>query len=405
MTFGTARDVDAAPYFRLISSDIPEVSDRGVQLFILKSIKFTNLVLRHIPELKTVLTTLCSSTNVRWGTVSSLLLAVSNTVAVERSDCYFLIHDLFSLCQIVSSAFFSAPVCGPLRPHLVPLVQTISKLVRSRPPDILVLLALTEQCMIGFTPKASFIPFMSQMAKDIVAVITVCDPVHYDALSEPISSTRRSVVRFYTMVWAWAIGSLIGRPPALAALARHSATLIRLTAHTDGALAAAAKYILDCVKVEPPVQAARLPPIGGSLSQMIDKALKVGKAKPVELPKQLEEAFAVPPPAAPKPAGPDLSTLAHDAAVMVVGKGKKKSQLCRVKLMPDARLIAWGQGTEFAEGEAMDLLDVKGVSILAQKVLRVETGKTGQVVQFTFNEQRIAEAWKTALQDAVKIAS
>jgi hypothetical protein len=284
-------------------------------------------------------------------------------------------------------------------------VQAISKLLHSRAVSLSILLELTDQCVIGFLPGASVIPFMSEMVDEFVQLIQSCDPAHFVALSDPISSPRRAVVRFYTLLWALAIGGLLDRPPALAALARHSLCLLHLVEQPQDPLGNAAKYILDCLKVSAPAVTAQLRAVGESLSKVIAQDLKSVKPKPVQPPAEETVApskVAAPPPT-PSPAAPDLATLTSAAEVLLLGKGKKKPQSCTARLMPDARILTWVAAAEISGEEAIDLLDVKKVSTPGQGMLRVDA-KSGLSVQLQFHDQKIAEAWQTVIQETIKLA-
>jgi hypothetical protein len=389
-----------APYLRLLSSDIDDLSDRGAQLFLLASVKSTSLVLRHIPELKLIISCLCSCAQPRWGTVSSLTLAIANVISIQGSNQYAILHDLLEICRTITVSFLNAPSSDHPRPHILPFVQAIAKIVRSKTVDIDVVLALTEQCVLGFPPRCSFIPFMSQMAKDIVTEIRKCDPVHYGKLTQPISSGRLSVVRFYTLIWGWAIGDLLNRPPAITALSHHSQALITLAAGTEEPLAAAAKYLIDCIRVCPQAQTAKLPTIGVSLTKMIEDALAKKKqrqpvpVKPVEEPKP---SAPVVPEAPPKP---DLSGLKARIELTVVAKAKKKPIQCDLRLLPEARLLAWGQGVDIGEGDVVDLSDVKETAAAGPKQLKLTTIKTALTLIFAFADQPTADTWLAGIKEA-----
>jgi hypothetical protein len=156
----------------LIASDISEISDRGSQLFILKSALVPDFVFKHITELKLLITSLCCAHPPRWGTVSSIVLAFSNALAIQPTAISTCIADLLEIYRTISAAYLNAPLNWSLRPHLLPLVQAISKgFGGPLKMDIDILLTLTEQCIIGFVPSASFVPLMTQRSSAIVNVI------------------------------------------------------------------------------------------------------------------------------------------------------------------------------------------------------------------------------------------
>jgi hypothetical protein len=344
-----------------------------------------------------VITGLCAATPVRWGTVSSVVLAIANVISLDRDDSYPFVPDFLAMCRTISRAFLGSGIATQPRPNLRPFVQVLGKLIRNRAPDINLILALTEQSMIGFVPGGSFVPTMLLMGKEFVAEIRKCDPIHYAALAEPISSPRPSVVRFYTLIWGWAIGELLNRPPALLALSHHSASLLALAAGTEEPLAAAAKYLLDCVKVCPHGQAAQLPGIGVALSRLIDERLKQPKVI-VPVARVVEEPKAAVTPVV--EVGPDLSTMAAKAEMTVVGKGKKKAVTCTLKLLPDGRMLVWGQGPNIGETDAVDLSDLRDIVEDGTRQLRISAAKAGITIAFQFENDRVMRTWKTALIEA-----
>jgi hypothetical protein len=86
---------------------------------------------------------------------------------------------------------------------------------------------------------------------------------------------------------------------------------------------------------------------------------------------------------------------------MVVGKSKKKPQRCDLRLLPDARMLVWGAGTDVAEGDAVDLTDIKGICPVGVRQLRIDTAKAGQFF-FTFGDQPTANTWQEIFTNVVE---
>jgi hypothetical protein len=54
-------------------------------------------------------------------------LAFGNALAIQPAAISSCIHDLLEVYRIISTAYINAPLNWSLRPHLLPLVQAISK--------------------------------------------------------------------------------------------------------------------------------------------------------------------------------------------------------------------------------------------------------------------------------------
>jgi hypothetical protein len=406
-------DVDVAPLLRLIASDVSEISDRGSQLFILRAAHAPDIVVKLILELKLLITSLCCADPPRWGTVSSIVLAFSNALAIQPAAISSCIADLLEIYRIISGAYLNAPLNWSLRPHLLPLVQAISKgFGGPLKMNIDLLLTLTEQCTIGFVPSASFVPLMTQRSSDIVGVIVTCDPVHYVKLTEPIASDIEPVVRIYVLIWGIAVGKLLDRPPAMLALARHAQRLLSILSGVDTTLHVAAKFILDCVKATPP-QLASLAKVKQEAAQVIQSSLtappptmaaltrSVPLARKADVPKTPTGPVAG---AAPAPPARDLTVHETPVEINQSNKLKKKIVKCNLTILPDAGILMWAAGKEAHQGDSMDLVDIQ--SVLAFEVttktgteatLKVD-GVRGGSMSFIFRDIDRANEWCTLLR-------
>jgi hypothetical protein len=366
-SFSGTRDADVVPYLRLVSSDNGDINERMGNILILQSISSPGIMLKHVPEFKLMITSLCCASPIRWGTISTIILAFTNALAIQPtaiSDCIF---DLLDICYTITQAYKMNPVATAFRPNLLPLVKVIARgFTGPLHMTIELLMALTRQCSLGFVPSSSFIPLMVQNANDIVSIILQCDPEHYIALVAPISSTRRSVKQFYTSIWGIVLGDMFDRPLALLALARHTESLLEMVASKDTTpLKTAAKYLLDGIKASP-AQRTELVKLkrdmAKSLSEFVTGMLTKSARRTGEH-VRTESISAASPPAHEEPK-PQPTGIIHRQAADLLVESKLRNKVTKVELVlsPEAGVVTWGVvGKPIGKGEACHVSEITSV--------------------------------------------
>jgi hypothetical protein len=337
---------DIKTYLKLVCSDNGDINERMGNVLILQAINSPEIMLKHIPEFKLSITSLCCANPIRWGTISTIILAFTNALTMQAPAIRDCIYDLLEMCFTITQAYKMYPLSTAFRPHLLPLVKVISRGFSGQlEMSIDLLLALTRQCSIGFVPSSSFVPMMTQHTARIVTLIRECEPEHYVALAEPISSSRRSIRQFYTSVWGIVIGDLFDRPLALLALSNHTQTLLGIVSgHDNAMLKMAAKYILDGIKASP-VQRAELAKLKQDMSKALLESIANMFVKAVKRAPEPARAEAAAPaaPAVHEEARTPQSVILHKQTAEIVIESKLRNRVVKVELVlsPEAGILMW----------------------------------------------------------------
>jgi hypothetical protein len=131
---------------------------------------------------------------------------------------------------------------------------------------------------------------------------------------------------------------------------------------------------------------------------MIADFLKKPKArKPCQVKAAQEPQAVAPPPEEPT----EVPPLAARVELTIVAKAKKKPIQCDLRLLPEGRLLVWGQGNDVGEGDVVDLADVKEAALVhgAPKQLRVTTNKTALSLLISFTDHQIVGTWQKAITE------
>jgi hypothetical protein len=364
-----AASSDPSPFLKLLTSDDAEMTERIGSILVLQVVNVPGLVLQHVPEFKLVVTSLCCASPVRWGTITAIALAFSHALTIQPGSIAESIFDILDICYTVTRAYKLSPVATAFRPNLVPLVKAISRgFSGPLTMSIELLLSLTRQCEIGFVPSASFIPMMIEKRVEICGIIQKCDPVHYEALTAPISSSRRSVHAFYTCIWGIVIGGMLDRPHLILALSRHTPALLAMvTAKENTMLKVSAKYIFDAIKAS---SAQRL--ILMNLKRDMEKSLfdflngMLSKSvKRVAEPTRSDSA----PPAPPiihEEVRAQQSVIIHRQAADLFVESRIRSKLAKIELTlsPEAGLLMWpAPGKPVSKTEVCHVTAISGTKV------------------------------------------
>jgi hypothetical protein len=191
----------------------------------------------------------------------------------------------------------------------------------------------------------------------------------------------------------------------MSALWPHSEAFVLFAAGIEEPLAAASKFVIDCLKDAQPQEAGELASVGDALVPLLGKALKTPKPLRPEKEKSEEEEVQEEAPAAEEAPAPapepeaeaemDFSTVMTAKAELTLGKSKKKPASCQLRLLPDAEVLVWGAGTDIAEGDALFMGDVKTIQPEPPRSVQIHTNKAGIVLlQF---EAADYDAWVKAL--------
>lgn len=218
-----------------ICSQDSETQRRGLNCLVLTSIIQPQIILSGLNEIKLLLTSLCITKNPKWGSISSILLALTNTVnnlsdqIKEEQIC-----NLISISQFVAYSFLhTTPNDYAFGPHLFSYVTVLSNLFQdssnTKRLSLNVFLQIIEHCLIGFVPYASLLPILINNFQTVISLLTSCSPSYYTKIAEPLESSDMEIVYFFVSLWTVAMHDLAEKPSAIQALLAHSKTIASLS--------------------------------------------------------------------------------------------------------------------------------------------------------------------------------
>ena len=397
-------DDEVLSLLSLVASDYPGTSERASQSLIAISSIFPEKVFAHLSDFRLVLASLCAANCVRWGTVSSIFLVFANAINTNPFAVEPHVVELIEMSKMVTQAYlFTPPLNSGYRPHLLPFVHALSKAFCTNVfrLNLEMLLALSDHCAVGFVPNASYIPMMVTQTNDILQLMKNSEPIHYERLCDPISSTDMDVVLFYVSVWAILVGKMCERPTIFHALSRKMKWLVQLVAENRFPYVMPARYIVDFVKASQR-EAEELVAVWKTVSESAFNTLDT-----LRRPTRPEVDAAAEKEAEAKEAEKKARQAPLQTVVEVV-KGQKssgkKGQRHDLFLLPEIDLLMWSRkGREAKDGDAIFRQDITDIEIVqsrtseGEKCLRVSTKKSG-VIMFDFTSYSVAVQWKKYLE-------
>jgi hypothetical protein len=428
---GPAAEEDILPYLRVLSSERDDVSERGAQILILRSRTNPGLIVGHFPEIKLLVTSLCHARNIRWGTVSSIVLAVAQALISDQGSMAACVLDVFEISRIITKAYFLRAVGEPgFMPILRPFGQVLELGFSSGnlKMNIELVLAFSDHCCIGFTPPASMADFFQQRLQEVAAIMVTCDPSCYERLARPISSPARHIGRVFVALWSLVIADLMCRPLVVAAVARHSEALLELASESgkEVDVSLAAEFILHCLKATPR-EVPDLQKSAREVSKIVMEKFRIflmrqakeragrthseGGARrsvgQVTL-KRTMSAGSSTGDGRSEPFGLVIDDGVYRCSVEL-RKAKKKISKRELVFCPDAKVVMWPKmGKDVKEGQAFHLSELGDVKSLQVKqkdnieyVLRL-IPKKGDPVEVAFKNMEVARSWSGLIKEAMR---
>ncbi|OHT17417.1 hypothetical protein TRFO_12373 [Tritrichomonas foetus] len=237
-------------YLNFICSPDEDTQRRGMTCLISTSVLQPQIILSGMNEIKLLITSLCVSKSPKWGTISSILLALTNTIKCVPDQIQDQMCTLISISKEITYSFLhSTSLDHAFRPHLFPFVNAISKAFQSGVTlNIEIFLKISEHCSIGFAPFASFLPVITSNLKTVINLISSCDSQYYPKLADPIESPDIDVTFFYVSIWAISMKTLINRPSAIQILMKHTKQLMELSNCEDAMFHEPCQFLLFCCR-------------------------------------------------------------------------------------------------------------------------------------------------------------
>lgn len=219
----------------IICSFDGETQKRGLDCLISTSVIQPEIILSSLNEIKLLLTTLCITNNPRFGSISSILLALSNSVnslsdqIKEEHICH-----LISISQVVAYSFLhTTPDDYAFGPQLFLYVNSLLQLFQgihnSKRLTLTVFLKIIEHCKSGFAPYASLLPILTTNFQTVISLLITCNTVYYPKIAEPLELSDMNVVYFFVALWTAAMHDISEKPSAIQALLAHSKTIATLS--------------------------------------------------------------------------------------------------------------------------------------------------------------------------------
>ena len=219
----------------IICSSDKETQKRGLDCLISTSIIQPQNILSSLNEIKLLLTTFCIDNNPQFGAISSILLALSNSInslsdqIKEDQLCH-----LISISQVAAYSFLhTTPDDYAFGPQLFSYVSSLSQLFQgnnnSKRLSLTVFLKIIEHCKSGFAPYASLLPILIENFQTVISILTSCNSVYYPKIAEPLESSDMDVVYYFVALWTVAMKDLAEKPSAIQALLAHLKTIAYLS--------------------------------------------------------------------------------------------------------------------------------------------------------------------------------
>lgn len=219
----------------IICSSNSETQKRGLDCLISTSIIQPENILSSLNEIKLLLTTLCITNHPQFGSISYILLALSNSIN-SLSDQIKEDHicHLISISQVVAYSFLhTTPDDYAFGPQLFSYVSSLSQLFQgshnSKRLTLNVFLKIIEHCKSGFAPYASLLPILISNFQTVISILTTCNSTYYPKIAEPLELSDMDVVYFFVSLWTVAMHDLSEKPSAIQALLAHSKTIAALS--------------------------------------------------------------------------------------------------------------------------------------------------------------------------------
>ena len=238
-----------------ICSSNESAKDRAINFILNMSITNPSLIITNIDAIELLISTLSHSREPDWGTISSIIIVLSNAISISNNIGQETIVKLIDISyQITNSFIHTTTIDYGFRPHMFPFIDTIFQKFNKRiiKMNLEILLAISDHCSIGFVPYVTFIPILLDSFEQIEQIVLDCDATYYDRLTMPIESPDIEIVFFYISMWVIVIKDLITRPRLIQSLMRHSKTVLELSESADSAISKTSRFLLDCVKALSP---------------------------------------------------------------------------------------------------------------------------------------------------------
>ena len=400
-------DDEVLSLLKLAASEDPDTSQRASETLIMVASLFPEQVFMHMGEIKLVLASLCCANCVRWGTISAIFLAFANGINTNPLAVETHVVELIEMSKMVTKAYLFTPsLSSSYRPHLLPLVHAMNKALLNNifKLSLEALLALSDHASIGFVPNASYMPLMVAQTNEVLQIMKNSEPVHYERLCDPISSTDKDVVLFYVSVWAILVGRLHERPTIFRALSRKMKWLVELVAENKYPYVMPARYIVDFVKAsqqEADELAASWKPVSESAFNSLD-ALR----RPIRMEIDADVTSEQPAEEAAEEKRQQQPLTIFVEVVKAAKPTGKRGTRCELILLPDARILMWAKkGREAKEGDAIQLSDITCVEFIqppkstgeVENIVKLTTKRTGVILLY-FPSYHTAVQWKKYIQ-------
>lgn len=393
---------DLIDYLGLICSDVDQISERGCQMFLVKSITNPEAILQSISEIKIVISSLCAFNHPKWASVSFVLLAISNAVRLTENIPTETLISLINLSQLISNAYIRTTSSDSIFvPNMYPFIQAMNSR-QNMQLNIDLLLAISDHCTTGFIDSVSLVPALVSHFDQIYEIVGTCDQSHYSKLCDPISSSDLDVILFYTTLWACLMYALLESPAALQAVSKHANQLLNLINQNEPPFLAPAQFLIDCIKSSINERPALKQDAYNHFGQFKTVLIAAHNSlNPVEV--EEPEKFEAPVAKAPE-------YIVHKTKVEVFTKKVMKSKWSVMTLMLDeeTKIVMWSENENIiSKGCAVHISDINSVAVVdgtkekkkidKQFLLRL-TLKDATVLNFAFNSSNEANQWKNVVQ-------
>lgn len=386
-------------HLNFICSSNKSTSYRSLNFILNMSLLNPSVIISNIDAIKLLISTLSHSREPNWGTISSIIIALSNAVSICSGIQQETMVKLINISYEITNSFLhTTSIDYVFRPHMFPFIDTIFQKINNGEikMSLDILLAISDHCSIGFLPYVTFIPVLLASFQQIESIVLDCDATYYDRLTMPIESPDIEVVFFYISLWVIVIKDLITRPRLIQSLMRHSKTLLEYSESSDSALSKTSRFLLDCVK---------------ALTPQISEVKRISEENRTKLLTLLEKRMAY----KNELLGKELMKpknnqktyfLFRTTGEVFMKKGKKWKQY-EIVIVEEARIFMWSDNkSRLHDGVAIHKSEIKDVILCPQKskeydkenIIKINM-KKGVEYLISFKTYKEASQWRELIDE------
>ncbi|KAH0788222.1 hypothetical protein GPJ56_007850 [Histomonas meleagridis] len=385
-------------FLGFICSNDQDVRDRSAKFLITTSILHPEIIISNIQEIHFLILTHCHTNEPNWGTISSIIMALTNAIFLSSTLTQETLVLLIKISYDITHSFLHTTSPDHFfRPHMYPFIDAIEQKIQNGfKMNLDILLAICDHCAIGFAPYTTMIPILFKKFDEIEQIILTCDASYYQRLTAPIESPEIEIVFFFISMWVIIIKDLITRPRLIQALMRHSKQLLELSNSVDPTMSKPAQFLLDCVKALSP-QVGEIKRISEEMRPQLLNLIEIRMNSNIdEITARIKKSKEK----------PKVYSVYRANAKVLSKKGRKTSwKSYELVLIEEANILMWTDNkAQLHDGTAVHMTEIMNAVVLPpgkkemdkENVIKFDT-KKGAEYAISFKTHQEAIQWHTLI--------